>query len=81
LREAGYACEAPRGTFFAWLPTPPGVGSATFANDLLDRADVAVAPGVGFGPHGEGYVRVGLLTDEARLREAARRIAQVVARC
>ncbi|KPC97967.1 LL-diaminopimelate aminotransferase [Geobacillus sp. BCO2] len=44
---------------------------------LLERAHVAVAPGIGFGEHGEGYVRVGLLTDEARLREAAERIGRL----
>ncbi|MBX6353343.1 MAG: pyridoxal phosphate-dependent aminotransferase [Thermoflavifilum sp.] len=80
LQAHGYRCEAPRGTFFAWLPTPGGMSSAAFADLLLDQADVAVAPGIGFGQHGEGYVRVGLLTDEARLTEAARRIAECAAR-
>lgn len=78
LERCGYRCPKPAGSFFAWVPVPAGFTSATFAEYLLDRADVAVAPGIGFGACGEGYVRVGLLTSEARLREAARRIAKAV---
>ncbi|MFB5190434.1 pyridoxal phosphate-dependent aminotransferase [Alicyclobacillus fastidiosus] len=76
--EHGLAVPAPAGSFFCWLPTPKGVDSVTFAEQLLVGAHVAVAPGRGFGEHGEGYVRVGLLTTEDRLREAARRIADFV---
>ncbi|ADU93346.1 pyridoxal phosphate-dependent aminotransferase [Geobacillus sp. Y412MC52] len=77
LCEAGWEVQAPSGSFFAWLPLPKGISSAEFADMLLERAHVAVAPGIGFGEHGEGYVRVGLLTDEARLREAAERIGRL----
>jgi len=75
LREIGWNVTAPAGSFFAWLPVPTGGTSEQFADVLLERAHVVVAPGIGFGAHGEGYVRVGLLTSEERLQEAAARIA------
>lgn len=75
LREIGWNVTAPAGSFFAWLPVPTGWTSEQFADVLLERAHVVVAPGIGFGAHGEGYVRVGLLTSEERLQEAAARIA------
>lgn len=76
LQAHGVACPAPGGSFFVWMPTPAGYRSVDFANHLLQHAGVAVAPGVGFGEHGDGCVRIGLLTREDRLREAAERIAQ-----
>ncbi|MFS0861796.1 pyridoxal phosphate-dependent aminotransferase [Fredinandcohnia sp. 179-A 10B2 NHS] len=77
LQEIGWDVKAPTGSFFAWLPVPKGYTSATFADLLLEKAHVAVAPGIGFGSYGDGYVRVGLLTDEARLVEAANRIKKL----
>lgn len=77
LREAGWQVEAPRGSFFAWLPVPHGYTSQSFADLLLDKAHVVVAPGNGFGAYGEGYVRIGLVSDEARLAEAVQRIANL----
>jgi len=74
LRSNGIRTLAPGGSFFVWLPTPAGIGSIDYAERLMQTAHVVVAPGVGFGEAGEGYVRVGMLADEARLREAARRI-------
>ncbi|MGH0829674.1 pyridoxal phosphate-dependent aminotransferase [Bacillus pretiosus] len=70
----GWNVDIPTGSFFAWLPVPKGYTSEQFSNILLEKAHVAVAPGVGFGEHGEGYVRVGLLHTEDRLREAINRI-------
>ncbi|GIO30983.1 MULTISPECIES: pyridoxal phosphate-dependent aminotransferase [Paenibacillus] len=77
LAEIGWEADKPGGSFFSWLPVPKGQTSASFADLLLQKAKVAVAPGIGFGDHGEGYVRVGLLTSEERLREAARRIGEL----
>jgi aminotransferase len=74
LNEIGWKVEAPRGSFFAWLTVPEGFTSESFAEYLLEHAHVCVAPGIGFGEFGEGYVRAGLLTSEDRLREAADRI-------
>jgi L-glutamine---4-(methylsulfanyl)-2-oxobutanoate aminotransferase len=73
----GWHVEAPKGSFFAWLPVPVGYTSQSFADKLLDQADVAVAPGNGFGEYGEGYIRVGLLVDEHRLEEAVERIGKL----
>jgi aminotransferase len=77
LHEIGWNVKAPKGSFFAWLKVPSGYTSETFADLLLEKAHVAVAPGIGFGRYGEGYVRAGLLTSEERLREAAARIQKL----
>ena len=76
LRSAGIEAPAPQGSFFCWIPLPRGVSSVAFAEALLENAHVAVAPGRGFGEHGEGHVRVGLLAPEDRLAEAAERMAR-----
>ncbi|ALC91610.1 aminotransferase [Bacillus sp. FJAT-18017] len=76
-REIRWEVEAPQGSFFAWLPVPDGFTSEEFADLLLEKADVAVAAGNGFGEYGEGYVRVGLLVDEDRLKEAVQRIEKL----
>lgn len=77
LSEIGWQAQKPAGSFFSWLPVPKGFTSVSFADLLLEEAKVAVAPGVGFGDHGEGYVRVGLLSSEERMREAAYRIGKL----
>lgn len=74
LDRIGWRNPKPAGSFFSWLKVPDGYTSVQFADKLLSEAKVAVAPGIGFGEYGEGYVRVGLLTDEDRLREAVCRI-------
>jgi len=76
-QRIGWDVSAPTASFFAWLPVPEGYTSESFADLLLDKADVAVAAGVGFGKHGEGYIRVGLLDDEDRLKEAVARIEKL----
>lgn len=77
LRSLGWNVTAPKGSFFAWLRVPEGLSSTEFADILLEKAHIAVAPGVAFGELGEGYVRVGLLTTEERLREVVRRISKL----
>ncbi|MBS8263221.1 pyridoxal phosphate-dependent aminotransferase [Mesobacillus boroniphilus] len=74
LTNIGWQVTAPKGSFFAWLNVPEPFTSVEFADFLLEKAHIAVAPGVGFGEHGEGFVRVGLLTSEERLYEAVSRI-------
>lgn len=76
-QRIGWQVTAPKGSFFAWLPVPLGYTSEQFADLLLDKADIAVAAGNGFGQFGEGYVRVGLLVSEERLQEAIRRIEKL----
>lgn len=77
LAKFGWEAKPSAGSFFTWLPVPKGHSSATFADLLLQKADVVVAPGIGFGQHGEGFVRVGLLAPESRLEEAASRIGKL----
>lgn len=77
LRNIGWEVTAPKGSFFAWLKVPKPYTSMQFADYLLSAAHIAVAPGIGFGEFGEGYVRVGLLTSEERLREAVARIERL----
>jgi alanine-synthesizing transaminase len=77
LRQAGWEVPAPPATMFAWAPIPPqfrALGSVGFAKLLLERANVAVSPGIGFGEYGEGYVRIALVENRQRLRQAARNI-------
>ncbi|MFD1412710.1 pyridoxal phosphate-dependent aminotransferase [Oceanobacillus jeddahense] len=76
-RRIGWEVTAPKGSFFAWLPVPKTYTSEEFADYLLKEADVAVAAGNGFGKSGEGYVRVGLLVDDDRIREAIQRIEKL----
>ncbi|MGA8944275.1 MAG: pyridoxal phosphate-dependent aminotransferase [Thermoactinomyces sp.] len=77
LREIGWNVEAPGGSFFCWLKVPDGYSAESFSDLLLERAHVAVAPGIGFGKQGRHYVRAALLTSEERLQEAARRIGEL----
>lgn len=73
----GWNGQAPAGSFFAWFPVPDGYSSEAFADLLLYEARVVVAPGNGFGEHGEGFVRLGLLCEEEELREAIKRIEKL----
>jgi len=77
LTALGVPCTLPRATLYLWLPIPSGfANSLDFTADLLDRTGVVVSPGSGFGNAGEGYVRIALCVDEARCREAGRRIVE-----
>jgi aminotransferase len=77
LDRIGWQAAKPGGSFFCWLPVPEGHTSASFADLVLEQADVVLAPGIGFGVNGEGYVRLGLLTSEERLTEAVERIGKL----
>jgi aminotransferase len=77
LATIGWHAAKPQGSFFCWLPTPRGTSSLELADLLLERAHVMVAPGIGFGQHGERYVRLGLLTSDERLQEAVERIGKL----
>ena len=62
---------------FAWAPVPPdfaALGSMEFSKLLLSEAEVAVSPGIGFGDNGEGFVRIALVENEQRIRQAVRNI-------
>lgn len=75
--RAGWEIEPPRATMFAWAKLPEqyrALGSLEFSKVLVSQAAVAVAPGVGFGEYGDDYVRIGLVENEQRIRQAARNI-------
>ncbi|PZU16712.1 MAG: LL-diaminopimelate aminotransferase [Citromicrobium sp.] len=75
--RAGWDIPSPKASMFAWAPLPPALkdmGSLEFSKQLLTHAEVAVAPGVGYGEDGEGYVRIALVENEQRLRQAARNV-------
>jgi alanine-synthesizing transaminase len=77
LRNAGWDMPVPEGSMFAWAPIPPQfahLGSVEFAKLLLARAKVAVAPGIGFGEHGDGHVRIAFVENTHRLRQAVRSV-------
>ena len=75
LRAIGLEVEPPRATPYLWIGVPPGHDSASFTELVLEQAAVIVSPGPSFGPSGEGYVRISLTVPDARLEEAADRIA------
>ncbi|TIX26601.1 LL-diaminopimelate aminotransferase [Mesorhizobium sp.] len=80
--RAGWTIPAPAASMFAWAPIPEPfkhLGSLEFSKLLIEHADVAVAPGVGFGEHGDEFVRVALVENEHRIRQAARNIKRFLA--
>ncbi|MFZ5924465.1 MAG: LL-diaminopimelate aminotransferase [Bacillota bacterium] len=76
LNDLGWALRPPRGTFYIWAPVPKGYSSVGFTQHLLDEIGVFVTPGIGYGSHGEGYFRVSVTIDDARLDEALRRFRE-----
>jgi alanine-synthesizing transaminase len=82
MARAGWHIPAPSASMFAWAPIPEtfkGMGSLEFSKRLLSRAQVAVSPGLGFGEHGEGFVRIALVENEQRIRQAARNVKRFLA--
>jgi alanine-synthesizing transaminase len=80
--RAGWDIPPPPASMFAWAPLPPALahmGSLEFSKELLIHAKVAVAPGVGYGEEGEGFVRIAMVENEQRLRQAARNIKRYLA--
>ena len=81
MARAGWEIPEPPATMFAWAPLPKKfetMGSMEFAKLLMIKASVAVAPGIGFGEYGEGYVRIGLVENEHRIRQAAKSIRKLI---
>jgi alanine-synthesizing transaminase len=75
--RAGWHIPSPSASMFAWVPLPEqfrALGSVEFTKLLVEKAEVAVAPGIGFGEHGDGHVRLALVENEHRIRQAARNI-------
>jgi len=77
MKAAGWEIPSPPATMFAWAPVPEsleGMNSLEFSKQLLRHAEVAVSPGIGFGEFGENYVRIALVENEQRIRQAARSV-------
>jgi alanine-synthesizing transaminase len=82
MKRAGWDIPAPPASMFAWAKLPPQfeeAGSMLFSKLLIEEAGVAVAPGIAFGEYGEGYVRIGLVENEHRIRQAARNVKKFLA--
>ena len=82
MKRAGWDIPSPPASMFAWAPLPEQfkeAGSMQFSRLLIEEAGVAVAPGSGFGEYGEGYVRIGLVENEHRIRQAARNVKKFLA--
>jgi LL-diaminopimelate aminotransferase len=78
LRDAGFTVEVPKAAMYLWVALPDGVASAAFARRALEERGVVVLPGSGFGPSGEGYFRIALVTPPARLAEAIGRLGELL---
>ena len=80
FNDLGWKLEAPKGSVYVWLPVPDGFDSASFASHLIEQAGVVVPAGRGYGPSGEGFVRVSLTTPDHRIEEGSERIRKALAR-
>lgn len=79
LAKYGWEVNKPKASMFVWAKLPPAFPAAEqFVEDLIREAGVAVVPGTAFGPHGEGYVRIGLVQDQHKLKEAGRRMGEYI---
>lgn len=78
LQAIGLECNTPQATIYVWAKVPNGFTSAEFAEKLLEQAHVIVTPGSGYGPDGEGYIRISLTTPDDRLLEAVDRIKKTM---
>jgi len=80
LNSIGWDVEKPRASMFVWTRIPEpfrGMGSMDFSIKLMEEAEVAVSPGIGFGPEGEGFLRIALVENENRIRQAVRQIKKM----
>ena len=77
MRRVGWKVRPPEGTFYCWIPIPPGHTSTQVSARLLDEAAVVTTPGIGFGAPGEGFIRTTLTVPEPRLEEAVERIGKL----
>ena len=78
LKSMGVIVEPPKGSIYLWVPVPDGQTSESFTTYLLDEADIVVAPGTGYGPSGEGYVRFSLTIGDDKVEEGVERLRKIV---
>ena len=79
LRSLGWQVNSPKATFYVWIRIPKKIDSIKFSALLLDKADIVVTPGTGFGKYGEGYIRMALTVSRERIEEAVQRISKIAA--
>ncbi len=77
LEQAGFKFQKPKATFYFWVKTPKGISSEEMVAILLEQAGIIASPGSGYGPEGEGYIRLAIVSDESRLKEAKNRLSQL----
>jgi len=77
LRKLGWKVNMPLATFYLWIRIPGGKSSIEFTQYLLEECGIMVTPGVGFGPSGEGYIRIALTVNEEKLKEALNRLEKI----
>ncbi|TSA56268.1 LL-diaminopimelate aminotransferase [bacterium] len=77
LNALGWKVDKPKATFYVWIPVPPGYTSNELTKSLLQKANIVTTPGIGFGPNGEGFIRMALTVPEVRLKEAVDRIKRL----
>jgi len=78
LRSLGWQVRPPRATFYVWIKIPPKTDSIKFSALLLEKANIVVTPGVGFGKYGEGYIRMALTVSKEEIQEAIRRLKRIL---
>jgi len=77
LDSLGWQAETPKATFYVWIKTPKNNDSIKFAAKILEKADIVVTPGIGFGKYGEGYIRMALTVSKERISEALARLGKL----
>jgi len=77
LKSLGWQAQAPKATFYVWVKIPGKTGSIKFSGLLLDKTDIIVTPGIGFGKYGEGYIRMALTIPKERIKEAIERLKRI----
>jgi len=77
LNSLGWKVSAPKATFYLWIKIPKKLSSIEFSSLLLEKADIVVTPGTGFGKYGEGYIRMALTVPSQRIEEAIRRLKKL----
>ena len=76
LNSIGLTCRSPKAGLYIWAKCPPGYTSAGLAEDLIEKVGVVVTPGPGYGPHGEGYIRLSLTVSDANLEKGIAKLKQ-----
>ena len=78
LNSLGWRIQVPKATFYAWISIPKRIDSIKFSQFILEKANIVVTPGVGFGKFGQGYIRMALTVDKERIKEAVARLRKVI---